>query len=325
MTASPGLTHWWAALSQRLAATAVAAGASSPRHGRCYWSAGELSGQPVTQFTTFYAASVTKQLVAALVAHAVLEGRVDPSASVCTLIPGLPAWAMPIRVDHLLHHTGGLPQPRRLALELGYSDDTAGWARLDNQAVLAALRRVAPATLSPGRRFSYDNTGYVLLAELLETVHGRRVTDLARSLVFEPLGMTSSHLGGPPTVVLPEHPVPPATTGDGGLWTCSADLLTWLEALSEDRLGTDLTALVQTPGRLEDGTTLTYAWGVGPRPGPLGTVYLHGGEWSGWCAMTVRCPTTATAVAILAATDDMPTVSAAASALHQQLMASPHG
>ena len=120
--------------------------------------------------------------------------------------------------------------------------------------------------------------------------------------------------------MLPGHAAPPATIGDGGLWTCTADLLTWLEAINQDRLGATLTSLVQSPGQLEDGTALDYAWGIGPRPGPAGSSYVHGGEWPGWCAMTVRCPATGTAVAILAATEDMSTVSAAALRLHEQLV-----
>jgi CubicO group peptidase (beta-lactamase class C family) len=276
----------------------------------------------VTRSTTFYAASVTKQLVAALVARAVLDGHVDPQASVRTFLPGLPAWTISIRVHHLLHHTAALPQPRLLAIALGYPDDAAGWSRLDNESVLVALHRVAPSPVAPGREFSYDNTGYVLLAELLRVVYGRGVADLARSEVFEPLGMAGSRLGGPAPVMLPAHPVPPATTGDGGLWICLADLMTWLEAMNEDRLGADLTTLAQSPGRLAGGTVLDYAWGIGPRLGPAGTVYLHGGEWPGWCAMTVRCPATATAVAILAATEDMLIVSTAASELHELLVSS---
>jgi CubicO group peptidase (beta-lactamase class C family) len=321
MAPAPELHRWWAALSRRLPGTAVAVGACSPEVGRQHWSAGNLGQQPVTPSTSFYAASVTKQLVAALVARAVLDGRVDPLASVATYLPGLPAWTLPIRVHHLLHHTAALPQPRQLAAALGYPDDAAGWSRLDNEAVLAGLHRVTPSPVPPGRVFSYDNTGYILLAELLRVVHGVGLADLARSVIFEPLSMAGSRFGGAAPVRLPDHATPPATTGDGGLWTCSADLLTWLEAVNEDRLGADLTALVQSPGRLDDGTVLDYAWGIGPRPSPAGTLYLHGGGWPGWCAMTVRCPARATAVAILAATDDMPTISAAALELHGRIAA----
>ena len=322
MAAAQEVIQWWAALTGRLAGRAVAAATSSPKYGRFHWSAGELSQKSVTQSTTFYAASVTKQMIAALVARAVLDGHLDPQDSIHAHLPELPVWTKPIRVHHLLHHTAGLPQPRQLAVALGYSDDAAGESLLDNKGTLGALHRMTPPPVPPGQEFSYDNTGYILLAELLRAVHRRSAEDLAHAEIFEPLGLNGSRLGGTAPVMLPGYAAPPTTTGDGGLWTCSADLLTWLEAMNQDRLGADLTALVQSPGQLEDSTVLDYAWGIGPRPTPTGTLYLHGGEWPGWCAMTVRCPETATAVALLVATKDMPTVSAAARELHGRLVSS---
>lgn len=313
-------SSWWAELSGRFAGTAVAAGASSPGHSRRHWSVGQLSQDLVTPSTTFYAASITKQLIAVLVARAVLDRHIDTRASIRTYLPGLPAWTVPVQVHHLLHHTAALPQPRQLAVALGHTDDAAGWSQLNNEAVLVALHQVPPSPLPPGHLFSYDNTGYILLAELLSAVYGRGVADLARSEVLTPLGLEGSRLGGAAPVTLPDQADPPGTIGDGGLWTCLADLMTWLEAMNEDRFGTDLTALVQSPGRLDDGTVVDYAWGIGPRPGPAGTLYVHGGEWSGWCAMTVRCPSKGTAVALLAATEDMSTVSTAAVKLHQLLV-----
>ena len=319
MAPAPQLTRWWERFQDRLAGAAVAAGASSPSHGRRHWVGGELADQRVTASTTFYGASVTKQLVATLLARTVLDGRVDTRAGISAYVPNLPVWTGPIRVHHLLHHTAALPQPRQLAVALGYSDDADGWSRLDNKSVLGALHQVSPPLVPPGHVFSYDNTGYILLAELLRSVCRTGPAELVRSQITQPLELMGTRLGGPVAVTRDRCAAPPATIGDGGLWTCLADLMTWLEAINAERFGADLTALVQSPGRLEDGTVLDYAWGVGPRPGPAGMIYLHGGAWPGWCAMTIRCPTTATAVAILAATDDMAIVSGAAAQLHDHL------
>jgi CubicO group peptidase (beta-lactamase class C family) len=103
------------------------------------------------------------------------------------------------------------------------------------------------------------------------------------------------------------------------LWSSALDLLTWLDALSSDRLGPELTRLVQRPGRLDDGTALDYAWGVTARSGSEGTSYTHGGKWPGWSAKTVRRPATGTAVVLLTTSDDVPAVSRAALELHDLL------
>ncbi len=101
--------------------------------------------------------------------------------------------------------------------------------------------------------------------------------------------------------------------------TSPADLLTWLDALNRGRIGTELTRMVQTPGRLDDGTPLDYAWGMTARPGRGGTTYTHGGQWPGWTAKTVRCPSTRTAVALLTTSEDADAVSRVGMDLHERL------
>ncbi len=319
----PAEESWWPLFVQELDGSPAAVAATSPQFGDRYWCIGVLPGQDrMTTATTAYAGSVTKQFIAALTARAVLARELDPEASIRHLLPSLPAWTSPIRVQHLVHHTAALPQPPALAAALGLPTGLAGESRLNNAAVLAALSQVEPHG-SPGQAFSYDNTGYVLLAEVLRAVYGVDVADTARTDVFERLGLSGSWLGGSARAVLPGLDPPPRTVGDGGLWTCAADLLRWLAAMNEGMLGADLTALVQTPGRLDDGTYLDYAWGIAPRPGPAGMTYLHGGSWAGWRAMTVRGPSTGTAVAILTATDNAAVVSAAAINLQRSLATKP--
>ena len=77
--------------------------------------------------------------------------------------------------------------------------------------------------------------------------------------------------------------------------------------------------LMQTPGRLDDGTPLEYAWGIIARPHGAATNYSHGGNWPGWSAKTIRSPSTGTAVALLTTSDDVQAVSEAAVALHDRL------
>ena len=294
----------------------AAVAAASPATGVVVWTSGHLGpGVPVTTGTPFYAASVTKQVTGALAARAVLAGRLDPDASITEHLPDLPRWAAAVRVRHLIHHTGGLPTTGQLAVAVG----VGGEGGLDNALVLDGLRRWPGPLRAPGTAFAYSNTGYVLLAEVVRAVDERDLSDLAREVVFDPSGMVSSHLGGPAQVLLPALPPPPETIGDRGLWTSASDLLRWLQALNDQRLGAALTRTVQTPGRLDDGTALAYAWGMTARTTSKGVMYTHGGNWPGWAAKTVRQPVTGTAVAVLARSDDVPLVSDTASAVHQVL------
>lgn len=92
-----------------------------------------------------------------------------------------------------------------------------------------------------------------------------------------------------------------------------------LDALNCDRLGPDLTPLVQTSGHLDDGTGLDCAWGITARSSPAGTSYSHGGNVPGWSARTVRRPSTRTAVALLTLSNNVQVVSQAAVDLHEPL------
>jgi CubicO group peptidase (beta-lactamase class C family) len=226
-------------------------------------------GGPTTS-TLIYVASLAKQVVAACAALLVRDGRLDVEEPVS--VEG-------VRVRHLIHHTSGLP--------------------LDPPA--------ADLEFSPGTRFSYSNVGYVVLAEVVSRAAGMPLADFARQRIFEPLGMTDSMFwAGPepaPPGAAPLDPVRPAplSIGDGGLWSTAADLLRWADGLDADRLG--VTDLVQTPGALDDGTPLDYAWGMGIRTRLGRRTFQHGGGFADVRTMLVRVPGEGLDLVILALAD----------------------
>jgi CubicO group peptidase (beta-lactamase class C family) len=294
--------------------SAVALAAASPGMGVVRWSAGTLpDGRPVTTRTPMYAASITKQFIAALVARAILARQLEPEASVRGLVPALPPWAESMRVRHLVHHTSGLPSAPRLLQALHLTDEAA----LDNRLVVRALARLAEPDEEPGRVFRYSNTGYVVLAEVLRSATGTDPAALVQTALLAPLGLTRSMVAQKAPYTL-DRP-PPRTVGDGGLWTTARDLLRWLDALNRGLLGRELTHVLQTPGHLDDGTPLDYAWGMAARATDSGITYTHGGSWPGWTAKAVRNPTAGTAVALLTCHDDDRLVSDVAMAIHRRL------
>lgn len=296
-------------------AAAVALAAASPSTGAFSWSAGASpDGRPVTPRTPMYAGSITKQFLAALVGRTILAGRLEVDASVGRILPALPAWAEPVRVRHLVHHTAGLP-PTAPLLSMLHLPDEAG---LTNQLVLRGLSLLPQPWDVPGHAFAYSNLGYVLLAEILRVATGTDAAALAHGALITPLGLTDSSIGQGTPYALRQPP--PRTIGDGGLWTTATDLLRWLETLNLGLLGEDLTDLLQTPGHLDDGTSLEYAWGMTVRPAGPGATYTHGGSWPGWTAKTVRNPAAGTALALLTRHDDARLVSDVAMAMHELLL-----
>lgn len=283
----------------------VAIGVASRGDSPTFVCVGELPTGALTEHTPMYAASLTKQLIAVLAALAVESGVLNLDLSIRAVLPELPAWTGAVRVRHLVHHTSGLPGTDRLVNAL----DLSGEEDLDNSHVVAGLTRLDGLDRAPGAAFEYSNVGYVCLAEIVGRVGKIAVNTLARREIFTPLGMSHSRLTGVPVVLLPGVPPPPRTIGDGGLWTTASDLLRWLHALNTARLGARVARRIQTAGQLDDGTPLTYGWGmtVSTRAGIR--TYTHGGNWPGWCAKTVRQPDRGMAVALLSCCDDVARIS----------------
>ncbi|MBN6055333.1 beta-lactamase family protein, partial [Nonomuraea sp. RK-328] len=159
----------------------------------------------------------------------------------------------------------------------------------------------------PGTEHVYSNAGYVCLAAVVERAADMPLPDFARRHLFVPLAMTETRYWSGPDPAPPgaaplvrPHPAP-LSLGDGGVWTTLGDLLRWGQALNVDELG--VSGLMQTPGRLDDGTPIDYAWGIGVRSHGGHRVYRHGGGWTGLRALHARLPDLDLSVALVALDD----------------------
>jgi CubicO group peptidase (beta-lactamase class C family) len=136
--------------------------------------------------------SVAKSLLATGVLRLVTLGRIDLDAPLLRYLPELPIenrWesGAPLRVRHLLDHTGGLDDARMWQVfSLRANPDASLRDGLVQPGGTLRLRH------RPGERFSYSNTGYLLLGMLIETVTGTRYERWLDAELLAPLGMTRS-------------------------------------------------------------------------------------------------------------------------------------
>ncbi|AGZ43926.1 beta-lactamase [Actinoplanes friuliensis DSM 7358] len=257
-----------------------------------------------------YIASLSKQFTAACAALLVRQGRLDVESSLARWMPELPAWAATVRVRHLIHHTSGL------------SFDEARHAECDRTTagVLAALDHLDSR---PGTEFRYSNAGYVCLATVVERAAGQPLPRFAQDHLFAPLALNDTRYWSgpaphPPGAAPTDHRHPaPLSLGDGGVWSTTPDLLRWNQALDHDELG--ISALLHTPGHLDDGTPLDYAWGVGVRTRGNDRIHRHGGSWPGVTAQLVRIPSRRSGFVVLALDNNQDRTAALAEAMLQAL------
>jgi CubicO group peptidase (beta-lactamase class C family) len=259
---------------------------------------GRSSPATVSSERVVYGASVAKQFTAFLAALFVADGWWTTADRIRNLVPELPSWAEEIEVQHLVYHSSGLPGTPRLR-ESGVVFPVT-WGNLET--LTAIVREVSPVR-PPGVAWEYCNLGYVLLAVAIERLADRPLVDLARERLFEPAGMTTSHVGGPPSPAR-RMGTEPETVGDGGLWTTPVDLERWNQAMNSRAFGSAVHDLAERPGELRDGSLLANGWGVGIMNSAGRTFFHRGGNVDGWTVKVVRERTSGTSVVL--ATDGAP-------------------
>ena len=266
--------------------------------------------QKLDTTSIFELASVSKQFTAMLIAMLHEEGKVNYDDLVENYLPGLPYKGITIR--HLLNHTSGLPDYQKLMDEKWDKSKVA-----TNEDILRYLKKFHPPILfTPGEKYEYSNTGYVLLGTIAEKSSGKDFVVLCHERIFNPLGMTSTNIRTKKEkdtiadfalgyiyvheknkyVRADSFPSSNYTIwlggrkGPGRISSTSSDLLKWDRALHTDRLANSQTMnKIFSPAKLNDGSFSNYGFGWMVRSDSLlGKVVYHTGDNPGYKAEILR-------------------------------------
>jgi CubicO group peptidase (beta-lactamase class C family) len=206
-------------------------------------------GVPITSHSVFHVASVSKQFTAFAVGLLVADGRLSWEDDIRRYVPEVPDFGDTMTLRHLVHHTSGLRDQWHLLSLAGWRFD-GDLVTLDDVLHLTSLQ--TRRNFQPGERFLYSNTGFTLLAVVVERVTGERFGDFTRRRMFEPLGMADTHFHDDHTVIVPNRAYAYAPTEDGGfrmenpnyeavgpagLFTTVEDLARWDRNLTEGIVG----------------------------------------------------------------------------------------
>ena len=203
---------------------------------------------PITPDTVFYVGSVSKQFTAMAAALAIKQGKVSLDDDVRKYLPELPDYGTPITVRHLIHHTSGLRDVNTLLAIAGRRDEDA----FDNDAVLRIVSRQKALNFKPGDEHLYTNSGYALLALIVERATTTPFAQFADANIFTPLGMRVTHFhtdlsrlvkgrayayeraaDGAIRLNTPQN----ERAGAGGVFASVSDLLKWDENFYDGRVG----------------------------------------------------------------------------------------
>ncbi|MEZ0472870.1 serine hydrolase [Luteimonas salinilitoris] len=243
------------------------------------WGQADLErGVALTPDSVLIIGSVAKQFTAMAVLLLADDGKLALDDDVHRFLPELPERDPPITIDHLLSHTSGLRDFRATDWLLGRDV-----LPLTNDDVLAYAARQRELNHAPGASHLYTNTGYALLALIVERASGQSFAAFTRERLFVSADMRHTQWEDDPRQLVAgraigyaqaepagdgapagfvQMPSARRTTGHGGALTTAGDMLRWNAALSRDAFGSGLTAQLEQRARLRNGHTLDYARGV---------------------------------------------------------------
>jgi CubicO group peptidase (beta-lactamase class C family) len=262
--------------------------------------------------TNYRLASVTKQFTASAILLLAEDGKLTLDDRLRRWLPSLPAADDAITLRHLLSHTSGL-----IDYEDVMPDDTT--EQLRDADVLRLLESQDRTYFKPGSGYRYSNSGYSLLALIVERASGKSFQDFLRERIFLPLGMhdTLAYVHGGPEVphraygyseidgqwIRTDQSTTSAVLGDGGIYSSIADLAKWDAALYDDRLLSDASRAAAFDSHVQVvGEPYQAGYGYGWRI--TGDSLWHSGETIGFRNVIVRYPRQHLTVVLLSNRDD---------------------
>jgi CubicO group peptidase (beta-lactamase class C family) len=288
---------------------------------RAYGMADLEWGIPNSPETIFEGGSLSKQFTSAAVVLLALDGDLSLDDDVRTYIPELPDYGETITIRRLMNHTSGLRDWGSVAALTGWGREQKSH---DHGDVLDILSRQTALNYPPGDRYSYTNSGYNLLAMIVDRVSGMPFAQFSEERIFGPLGLAHTQWRDDYRRLVPgrstayevlrdgrvriNRPIE-FVHGNGGILTTVGDLLIWDAAATDGRGlgGQAFVDMMEEQGVLNDGSRIVYASGI--RLWTMGNlrVVSHTGSTAGYRAFLGRFPDQGLRVAMLCNASNAPT------------------
>jgi CubicO group peptidase (beta-lactamase class C family) len=216
------------------------------------------------------------------------EGKLSLDDDVRKHIPELPDLGEVVTIKNMLNHTNGFREVFNLMPMTGWKGEDI----LRRQEVIELLKRQEELQNAPGEEYNYNNSAFILLAEIVERISGEKFPDWMEENVFAPLEMTSTVVRADPATIVPgaslgytrdstgfkESGDLYSAYGAGGIYTTPVDFARWMNNFNDPVVGgKEVIARLVNLDTLNNGDTMTYALGIGVGDIRGLTSYSHGG------------------------------------------------
>tara|TARA_R110001599_G_scaffold84130_1_gene226547 strand:+ start:34238 stop:35920 length:1683 start_codon:yes stop_codon:yes gene_type:complete len=196
------------------------------------------------KYTRFDIGSLTKQFTAAAILHLVHVGKINTDDPINDHLGSFAnnKWTK-VTIHQLLTHTSGIPSiyQTEQGLDIFFPQEQ----RIDLKDLIAKFS-AGKLISSPGKEFNYSNSGYVLLAAIIENVSGISFEDYLQTKLFDAYGLENTSFLPDSNSALPYFGYLPSnierapiyhyswSIGAGGVYSTTHDLSTWVEVITGD-------------------------------------------------------------------------------------------
>jgi CubicO group peptidase (beta-lactamase class C family) len=284
---------------------------------------------PIDAQTNFRLASFTKQFTATCIMLLVHDGKLHYDDRLTDIFPEFPTYGKSITVRNLLNHTSGLPDYEDLLMKQYPDTPEEKIPQILDAGVLKLLEQQSSGKFAPGSHWEYSNSGYAVLAMIVEKISGKPFGQFLHDRIFVPLKMnhTLAYENGKNEVlhrayghteeksVWHETDQSPtsAVLGDGGIYSSLDDLAKWDQALREhsllsaEEMKPALTPVQFTGGSAKnsDDGNVSYGFGWFLDPYRGHDRMSHNGETIGFRTTIQRFPDDKLTVIVLANRTDI--------------------
>jgi len=244
--------------------------------------------------TLYHMASVSKQFTAFSIVLLARQGKLKLDDDIHKWLPWFPDLKEKITIRNLLNHTSGIrDQWQLLAISGTRLDDV-----ITQDHIIKILSKQQALNFKPGDQYSYSNSGFTMLAEIVKAVSGQTLRQFTDSAIFKPLGMTSTHIHDDYTEIEKNRSysynrkdsthftnavLSYSVAGATSLFTNINDMSKWIMNFYDHKVGDqeDINMLTQK-GKLNSGKELSYALGIGNDTWRGWRQYSHGGADAGY-------------------------------------------
>ena len=257
-----------------------------------------------TDSTLYNIASVSKQFTAYAMLLLQEQGKISLDDEVHTYFPEFNDFGYPVTIRHMIHHTSGLRSLHALMHMAGWRGDD----KRTNEDLMRLMLLQEELNFRPGDEYLYCNTGYMLMAEIVEQVSGQDFVDWMDEHVFTPLSMENTYVEREYDQIVAGNAVSYDWHGDeeafryavpywgyvgsGNIHTNVYDLLKWQQYLNNPPADQqEMVARMFVRGVLNSGDTLNYAAGLSTFQDYYGEQgFGHGGSIGGYRASIQSVP-----------------------------------